>query len=106
MNQRMLPKMLIVVPSVIYCPASYAIFGDFVLLLMIFRLHIARHFIDDVPVCEDIVSDVFATLWDRATSLHLMIDCDPAYIKMCIRNACPRSRSGVRILCPAIITSQ
>lgn len=46
----------------------------------------AKRFIEDKETREDIVSDVFTSLWDKIETL----DSDTAlgYIKMCVRNSC------------------
>lgn len=48
----------------------------------------ARRFIDDETVREDIVSDVFASLWDKQESLELKPETALGYLKMCVRNSC------------------
>lgn len=48
----------------------------------------AHRFIDDEDVCKDIVSDVFAMLWDKKDDFILRSDTMLAYIKMCVRNSC------------------
>jgi RNA polymerase sigma-70 factor (family 1) len=48
----------------------------------------ARRFIEDDDICKDIVSDVFATLWDKKDELILKSDTTLAYIKVCVRNNC------------------
>ncbi|WP_455584821.1 RNA polymerase sigma-70 factor [Bacteroides sp.] len=48
----------------------------------------ARRFINDMTVCEDIVSDVFASLWDKRDSVELKINTATAYLKTCVRNSC------------------
>lgn len=48
----------------------------------------ARHFVDDPAVCEDLVSDVFVNLWKKVDAMSLIPATIPAYIKMCVRNAC------------------
>src|SRR5574344_2168220 len=48
----------------------------------------AHRFIDDEDVCKDIVSDVFAMLWDKKDDFALRSDTVLAYIKMCVHNSC------------------
>lgn len=50
----------------------------------------AKRFIDDSTIREDIVSEVFATLWDKQNNLDLSLKSETvlAYIKMCVRNNC------------------
>lgn len=48
----------------------------------------ANRFISDMKVCEDIVSEVFASLWGKNESFELKKDTTTAYIKICVRNSC------------------
>lgn len=50
----------------------------------------AKRFIEDKETREDIVSDVFTSLWDKqdADSLDLQSDTVLGYIKMCVKNSC------------------
>lgn len=50
----------------------------------------AKRFIEDKEAREDIVSDVFTSLWDKqdADSLDLQSDTVLGYIKMCVKNSC------------------
>lgn len=48
----------------------------------------AKRFIDDITVCEDIVSEVFASLWDKSDSIELKPITATAYLKICVRNSC------------------
>ena len=48
----------------------------------------AKRFIEDKEVREDIVSDVFTSLWDKIDSFDLQSDTAIGYIKMCVKNSC------------------
>ncbi len=48
----------------------------------------ARKFIEDAYVREDIVSDVFAQLWNKRREIQLNPDTAVGYLKMCVRNSC------------------
>ena len=50
----------------------------------------AKRFIDDLDTRQDIVSDVFASLWDKmdTDSFDLQSDTALGYIKMCVKNSC------------------
>lgn len=50
----------------------------------------AKRFIEDQAEREDIVSDVFATLWDKSEWTGDRFDSPTtvAYIKMCVKNSC------------------
>lgn len=48
----------------------------------------AKRFIDDATVREDIVSDVFASLWDKQNTFELKQETILGYLKMCVRNNC------------------
>lgn len=48
----------------------------------------AKRFIDDKDAREDLVSDVFTSLWDRMDTFDLNSDTAIGYIKMCVRNTC------------------
>lgn len=50
----------------------------------------AKRFVDDKEVREDIVSDVFTSLWDKldTDSFDLQSETALGYIKMCVKNSC------------------
>lgn len=48
----------------------------------------AKRFIDDSSTREDIVSDVFASLWDKEDSFELNKATALGYLKTCVRNSC------------------
>ena len=50
----------------------------------------AKRFVDDKETREDIVSDVFTSLWDKldTDSFNLQSNTALAYIKMCVKNSC------------------
>jgi RNA polymerase sigma-70 factor (ECF subfamily) len=48
----------------------------------------AKRFIDDKGTREDIVSDVFTSLWNKMDSSDLNMDTLLGYIKMSIKNSC------------------
>lgn len=50
----------------------------------------AKRFIDDKDIREDIVSDVFTSLWDKIDSESFDLQSNTAlgYIKMCVKNSC------------------
>lgn len=48
----------------------------------------AKRFIGDMTICEDIVSDVFVSLWDKRNSIELKKGTVTAYLKTCVRNNC------------------
>ena len=50
----------------------------------------AKRFVDDKETREDIVSDVFTSLWDKldTDSFDLQSNTALAYIKMCVKNNC------------------
>ena len=50
----------------------------------------AKRFVDDKETREDIVSDVFTSLWDKldTDSFDLQSNTALAYIKMCVKNSC------------------
>ena len=48
----------------------------------------AKRFINDMTVCEDLVSDVFVSLWDKRDSIELKKETATAYLKICVRNSC------------------
>ena len=50
----------------------------------------AKRFIDDKDIREDIVSDVFTSLWDKMDSESYDLQSNTAlgYIKMCVKNSC------------------
>lgn len=50
----------------------------------------AKRFIDDKDIREDIVSDVFASLWDKMDSESFDLQSNTAlgYVKMCVKNSC------------------
>lgn len=48
----------------------------------------AKRYIDDATVREDIVSDVFASLWDKQETFELKSETALGYLKTCVRNNC------------------
>lgn len=48
----------------------------------------AKRYIDDACIREDIVSDVFASLWSKRNELELKSETTIAFLKMCVRNGC------------------
>ena len=48
----------------------------------------AKHFIDDKEEREDIVSEVFVTLWEQERLFDPDSPTALAYIKMCVKNSC------------------
>lgn len=48
----------------------------------------ASRFVADNDICKDIVSDVFAMLWDKKEDFELREDTTLAYIKICVKNSC------------------
>lgn len=48
----------------------------------------AKRFIDDINTREDIVSDVFTSLWDKVETFDFNSETALGYIKMCVRNSC------------------
>lgn len=48
----------------------------------------AKRFINDITVCEDLVSEVFASLWNKRDSIELKKNTATAYLKICVRNSC------------------
>lgn len=48
----------------------------------------AKRFIGESEIREDLVSDVFATLWNKFSAEELKSDTILAYIKMCVKNSC------------------
>ena len=50
----------------------------------------AKRFIDELDTRQEIVSDVFASLWDKmdTDSFDLQSDTALGYIKMCVKNSC------------------
>lgn len=48
----------------------------------------AKRFIDDKEAREDIVSDVFASLWNNLDALDIEQNTALGYIKMCVKNSC------------------
>lgn len=48
----------------------------------------AKRFIEDKDTREDLVSDVFTSLWDKIDTFNLDSDTTLGYIKMCVRNSC------------------
>lgn len=48
----------------------------------------AKRYIDDACIREDIVSEVFASLWSKRNELELKSETTIAYLKTCVRNAC------------------
>ena len=53
----------------------------------------AKRFIDDKETREDIVSDVFTSLWDKIDSFDFQSDTALGYIKMCVKNITSTLRS-------------
>ena len=53
--------------------------------------------VDDKEVREDIVSDVFTSLWDKldTDSFDLQSETALGYIKMCVKNSCLNFLKGV-----------
>jgi RNA polymerase sigma-70 factor (ECF subfamily) len=48
----------------------------------------AKRFIEDKFTREDIVSDVFASLWNNVDSFDLTSDAAVGYIQICVKNSC------------------
>lgn len=48
----------------------------------------AKRFIEDKETREDIVSDVFTSIWGKMDTFDLQSDTALGYIKMCVRNSC------------------
>lgn len=48
----------------------------------------AKRFIEDRNLREDIVSDVFTTLWRRRADIDLRQETALAFLKMCVKNSC------------------
>lgn len=48
----------------------------------------AKRFIEDKETREDIVSDVFASLWDKIDTFEVNSDTTLGYIKICVKNNC------------------
>ena len=48
----------------------------------------AKRFIPDSDIRQDIVSDVFATLWDKIDTLDFESGTILAYLKLCVKNGC------------------
>lgn len=48
----------------------------------------AKRFIEEKEIREDIVSEVFVSLWDRIDSFEPDSDTTLGYIKMCVKNNC------------------
>lgn len=48
----------------------------------------AKRFIEDKETREDIVSDVFTSIWGKIDTFDLQSDTALGYIKMCVRNSC------------------
>lgn len=48
----------------------------------------ANKFIHDISVCEDLVSDVFVSIWYKMEKDELLKETALAYIKMAVRNSC------------------
>lgn len=48
----------------------------------------AKRFVDDKAMREDIVSDVFASLWSKLDISELDAETLLGYIKACVRNSC------------------
>jgi len=48
----------------------------------------AKRFLEDRYLREDIVSDVFASLWRKRDEIDLKSETVLAYLKMCVKNSC------------------
>ncbi len=48
----------------------------------------AKRYIKEDELREDLVSDVFATLWSKRDDIELQAETTIAYIKVCVRNGC------------------
>lgn len=48
----------------------------------------AKRFIEDKETREDIVSDIYASLWDKLDTFDLNSDTILGYIKICVKNSC------------------
>lgn len=48
----------------------------------------AKRYIDDMAVCENLVSDVFVTLWERKDDFDFESKTIISYIKVSVKNAC------------------
>lgn len=50
----------------------------------------AKRFVDEKEIREDIVSDVFTSLWDKVDTEMFNLEPETAvgYIKMCVKNSC------------------
>lgn len=48
----------------------------------------AKRFIEDKDTREDIVSDIFVSLWDKIDTFDLKSETTLGYIKMCVKNSC------------------
>jgi len=57
----------------------------------------AGRFIDDIPRCQDIVSDVFARLWFKGKKFILKEETALSYLKVSVRNECLKRRSRERL---------
>ncbi|MGM9740482.1 MAG: sigma-70 family RNA polymerase sigma factor [Candidatus Cryptobacteroides sp.] len=49
---------------------------------------LARQYIDETAVCEDIVSDVFSRLWDKSGDFILDEKQSVPYIRIAVKNSC------------------
>lgn len=48
----------------------------------------AKRFIEDKETRQDIVSDVYASIWDKTNTIDLTSDTILGYLKMCVKNSC------------------
>lgn len=48
----------------------------------------AKQFVEDKDICEDLVSDVFASLWEHIDSFDIESEYVLGYIKICVKNSC------------------
>jgi RNA polymerase sigma-70 factor (ECF subfamily) len=48
----------------------------------------AKRFIEDREIREDVVSDVFVSLWEKMDSFDLSSETEIGYVKMCVKNNC------------------
>lgn len=56
----------------------------------------ARRFVDDKQVREDLVSEVFATVWEKLRTDTLQPESVVAYIKVAVRNQCINHLQHIR----------
>lgn len=64
--------------------------NNFTRIIMPLSACMQKRFVDDKEVREDIVSDVFTSLWDKldTDSFDLQSETALGYIKMCVKNSC------------------